>query len=274
MTDEMMRLSLYQRNPFRYSSRMRRVAFSCLVLLFCIGQSGCDHKQTVETPAEQPTHDATGYLIQPGEDFLVGGESHGWKHLFIQFDVNGNEARPFVLNIEDTTQPHDNWPPAPEPNKDRQSGSGDLMPPLEGPLRPFGSVSLNTDEVAMVAEVVQKYFAWSDTAVKENLNVEEKEMLSLTNQHFRITFSRPKELSNSFITFYMPDAPWLSVSSLPSICSITLDKLGVERLSSVITNLPSRRGKFIAFRDEQEKIVRLRSEAQQNEKARADELLH
>ncbi len=253
---------------------MRKAALFWLVLLFCIGQSGCDQKQTVETPVEQPTHDATGYLIQPEEGFLVGGERPGWKHLFIQFDVNGNETRPFILNVEDTTQPHDVWPPAPDPQKDKQSGSGDLMPPLEGPPRPFGSVSLNTNEVLMVAEVIQKYFAWSDTAVKENLNVDEKEMLNLTNQHLRITFSRPKESSNSFINFYMPDAPWLSVGSLPSICSITLDKMGVERLQSVITNLPDRRDKFITFRDEQEKIARQRREAQQNEKARTDELLH
>lgn len=258
----------------RYSPHMSKVALVCLVLQFCLTQSGCDRKPSLETPVGQPTHDAAGYLIQPEEGFLVGGKRPGWKHLFIQFDVNGNETRPFVLNIEDTMQPHDVWPPAPEPQKDKQSGSGDLMPPLEGPPRPFGSVSLNTNEVAMVAEVIQKYFVWSDTAGKENLNVEEKEMLSLTNQHLRITFSKPKESSNSFINFYMPNAPWLSVGSLPSICSITLDKMGVERLQLVITNLPDRRGKFISFRDEQEEIARQRREAQQNEKARADELLH
>ena len=260
--------------PLAYSSRMRKAAFFWLVLLFCISQPGCDQKQTVETPAEQPTHDATGYLIQPEDSFLVGGERSGWKHLFIQFDVNGNETRPFILNIEDTTQPHDVWPSALDPQKDKQSGSGDLMPPLEGPPRPFGSVSLNTNEVVMISEVIQKYFAWSDTVLKENLNVDEREMLSLTNQHLRITFSRPKESSNSFINFYIPDAPWLSVGSLPSICSITLDKMGVERLLSVMTNLPSRRGKFVAFRDEQDEITRQHREAQQNEKARADELLH
>jgi hypothetical protein len=258
----------------RNSPRMSKAALVCLVLLFCLTQSGCNRKPSLETPVEQPTHDATGYLIQPEEGFLVGGERPGWKHLFIQFDVNGNETGPFILNVEDATQPHDVWPPAPDPQKDKQSGSGDLMPPLEGPPRPFGSVSLNTNEVVMVTEVIQKYFAWSDTAGKENLNVDEKEMLSLTNQHLRITFSRPKESSNSFINFYMPDAPWLSVGSLPSICSITLDKMGVERLQSVIANLPDRRGKFIAFRDEQEEIARQRREAQQNEKARTDKLLH
>jgi|GEM_PF-1251208 hypothetical protein len=253
---------------------MDKAALTCLVLLFCLAQFGCNRKSSLETPVEQPTHDAAGYLIQPEENFLVGGERPGWKHLFIQFDVNGNETRPFILNVEDTMQPHDVWPPAPDPQKDKQSGSGDLMPPLEGLPRPLGSVALNTNEVVMVAEVIQKYFVWSDTAVKENLRVEEKEMLSLTNQHLRITFSRPKESSNSFITFYMPDAPWLSVSSLPSICSITLDKVGVDRLLTVITNLPNRREKFVAFRDEQDKITHKRLEAQQNEKARADELLH
>jgi hypothetical protein len=50
--------------------------------------------------------------------------------------------------------------------------------------------------------------------------------------------------------------------------------MGVERLLSVITNLQSRREKFVTFRDEQDKIVRQRLEAEQNEKARADALLH
>lgn len=260
--------------PLAYSSRMRKAALSWLVLLFCIGQSGCDQKQTVETPAEQPTHDATGYLIQPGEDFLVGGENPGWKHLFIQFNVNGNETRPFVLNIEDSIQPHDDWPPAPDPKKDRQSGSGDLMPPLEGPPRPFGWVSLNSEEVAMLAEAARKYSAWSETAAKENLSVEGKQMLSLTNQHFTITFSKPKESSNAFMNLYVPDFLLPQSSLPPPPFSITLDKVGVDRLLSVMTNLQSRREKFIAFRDEQEKIARQRREAQQNEKARADELLH
>jgi hypothetical protein len=253
---------------------MSKVALAYLVLLFCLGQFGCDRKPSLETPVEQPMHDATGYLIQPEEDFLVGGENPGWKHLFIQFDVNGNQTRPFVLNIEDTMQPHDDWPVAPDPKKDKQSGSGDLMPRLEGPPRPFGWVSLNSDEVAMLAEAARKYFAWSDTAAKENLNVEEKQILSLTNQHFTITFSRPKESANSFMNLYVPDFLLPQSSLPPPPFSITLDKVGVNRLLYVITNLPSRREKFITFRDEQEKIVRQRSEAQQNEKARADELLH
>ena len=257
-----------------YSYRMSNAALACLVLLSCLGLFGCDRKPSVETPVEQPTHDATGYLIQPKEDYLVGGESLGWKHLFIQFDVNGNETKPFVLNIENTSLPHDDWPAAPDPKKDTQSGSGDLMPPLEGPPRPFGWVPLNSDEVAMLAEAAQKYFAWSDTAAKENLNVEEKQMLNLTNQHFTITFSRPKESSNAVMDLYVPNS-LLSQSSLPlPPFSITLDKLGVNRLLSVITNLPSRRDKFIAFNAEQEKIVRQRSEAQQNDKVRADQLLH
>jgi hypothetical protein len=263
-----------QCDSFCHNPRMSKTALAYLVLLFCLGQSGCDQKQKIETPAEQPTHNAAGYLIQPEEDFLVGGENPGWKHLFIQFDVNGNETRPFVLNIEDTMQPHDDWPAAPDPKKDKQSGSGDLMPPLEGPPRPFGWVSLNSDEVAMLAEAARKYFTWSDTATKANLNVEEKQMLSLTNQHFKVTFNSSNESSNSFMNLYVPDF-LLPQSSLPRPpFSITLDKMGVTRLLSVITNLPIRRDKFIAFRDEQEKIVRQRSEAKQNEKARADELLH
>ena len=49
--------------------------------------------------------------------------------------------------------------------------------------------------------------------------------------------------------------------------------MGAERLLSVLTNLPNRRGKFIGFRDDQEKITQQRREAKQNEKARADKLL-
>ncbi len=171
-------------------------------------------------------------------------------------------------------QPNDDWPPAPDPKKDKQSGSGLMLRPLEGPPRPFGWVSLNSEEVAMLAEAAKKYSAWSDTAVKENLNVEEKQMLSLTNQHFTITFSRPTESSNSFMNLSVPDFLLPQSSLPPPPFSITLDKMGVERLLSVITNLPSRREKFVVFRDEQDKIVRQRRETQQNEKARADELLH
>src|ERR1700690_849666 len=98
----------------RNSLRMSKDALVCLVLLFCFTQSGCNRKPSLETPIEQPTHDAAGYLIQPEEGFLVGGERSGWKHLFIQFDVNGNETGPFILNVEDATQPHDVWPPAPD----------------------------------------------------------------------------------------------------------------------------------------------------------------
>ena len=254
---------------------MSNAALACLFLLFCLGQSGCDNKPAVETTAEQPTHDTAGYLIQPAEDFLVRGESPGWKNLFIQIEVDGNEARPFILEIADSSLPHDCWTPAPAPKKDKEFVSHDILPTVEDSSdRPLGSVSLNTDEITMVTNAIQKYYEWSGTAAKENLTVEEKQMLNLTNQHFIITFSRPKGSSNSFINFYMPNAPWLSVKSLPSISSITLDGVGVKRLSLVITNLPSRREKFVAFRDEQEKIIRLHNEAQQTDKARADELLH
>jgi len=252
---------------------MSNAALAFLMLLFCSGQSGCGQEQTAKTTAEQPTHDATGYLIQPSQDFLVRGERPAWKNLFIQFDVNGDETRPFILNIEDTVQLNDAWPPASDPKKINDPVRA-LRPPPEDPPRPFGWVSLNSEEVSMLAETARKYSAWSDTSAKENLNVEEKQMLRLTNQQFSITFSRPKELSNSFMNLYVPDK-LLAQSPLPPLpFSITLDKMGVERLLSVITNLPSRRDKFIAFRDEQEKIVRQRNEAQQNDKARADELLH
>jgi hypothetical protein len=120
----------------------------------------------------------------------------------------------------------------------------------------------------------RKYSAWSETAAKENLSVEGKQMLSLTNQHFTITFSKPKESSNAFMNLYVPDFLLPQSSLPPPPFSITLDKVGVDRLLSVITNLQSRREKFIAFRDEQDKIVRQRQDAEQNEKARADELLH
>jgi len=261
-------------NSFYFSRCMSNVALACLVLLFCLGQFGCDRKSSLETQVAQPSQNAIEHPNQPEEDFLVGGDNPGWKQLFIQFDVNGNETRPFVLNIEDTMQPNDDWPTAPDPKKDKQAGSGDLMPPLEGSPRPFGWVSLNSDEVAMLTEAARKYFTWSDTATKENLNVEEKQMLNLTNQHFRVTFNKSNESSNSFMNLYVPDF-LLPQSSLPSPpFSITLDKSGVTRLLTILTNLPSRRDKFVAFRDEQEKIVNQRSETQQNDKARADELLH
>ena len=97
---------------------------------------------------------------------------------------------------------------------------------------------------------------------------------STNRQSLSVTFSRPRESSNSYLNLSVPDS-LLPQSSLPMLpFSITLDKIGVNRLLSVITNLPSRREKFIAFRDEQEKIIRQRGEAQQNDKARADKLLH
>ena len=126
----------------------------------------------------------------------------------------------------------------------------------------------------MLAEVIKKYFAWSDTAAKEDLHVAGKQMLNLTNQHFAITFSKLGESSNSFLNFYVPFSSQLQGSLPPTSISVTLDKMGVDRLSSVITNLPSRREKFILFRDEQDKIARQRQEAEQTEKARADNLLH
>jgi hypothetical protein len=283
-----------QRNSSRHNSCMGKVALAYLVLLFCLGQSGCNQKQTIQTPSEQPTHNTAGYLIQPEEDFLVGGERPGWKNLLIQFDVNGNETKPFILNIEDTIHPHDDWPPAPDPKKDKQSGPGLLLRPLEGPPQPFGWFALNSDDIAMITEAARKYFLWSDTAAKEKLDVQEKNLVNIinqqvsviTNEHgdvllsstnkevLEITFSKPKESSNSFINLYVPDK-LLPQSSLPPLpFSITLDKMGVERLLSVIANLPSRREKFVTFRDEQDKIVRQRLEAEQNEKARADALLH
>jgi hypothetical protein len=77
---------------------MSKATLACLFSLFFLGQSGCDKKQKVEAPAEQPTHDAAGYLIQPEQDFLVGGQSPGWrKDFFIQIEVDGHETRPFIL---------------------------------------------------------------------------------------------------------------------------------------------------------------------------------
>ncbi len=255
---------------------MCKATLSFLVLLSCLGQSGCEQKQTVETSAKPPTHDSAGYLIQPHEDFLVGGQRPGWmKNFFIQIEVDGHDERPFVLTIGDTALSHDNWPLAPETKPNKQTSSGFFFSRIEPPTpRAIAGASLNSEELTMLAQAVQKYFVWSDTAAKENLNVESKELLSLTNWHLTVTFSRPKESSNSFINVEMLTEPWPPPGSLPSYCSIKLDKLGIDRLLSVISNLPIRREKFIAFRDEQNKISRQRREAEQNEKARADKLLH
>lgn len=254
---------------------MSKAALACLFLLFCLGQSGCD-RPSLAIPHDQPTHDANGYLIQPGNDFLVGGWGHVWKHLFIQISVDGSdETRPFILTVGNEILPHDNWPLAPEIKPSKQSDSGFFISKIEDPPpRALGGASLNSEELAMLAQAVRKYFVWSDTAAKESLNVEAKELLSLTNKELTITFSSPKETSKSFIE--------VSVSthneSFPFSCSITLDKMGVDRLLSVITNLPDRRTKFITFSDNQHKIAFQRREAQQKErareKARADELLH
>ena len=287
-----MRLFLYQRDPSRYNSRMRKAAFSCVVLLFCISQSGCGQEQTAKTPAEQPTHDAAGYLIQPDQEFLVGGEGR----LFIQFEVNGSESNAFILNIVGhEILPNDDWPLAPEnkPASQTVSDTGyDLFPRIDETPRPLEWFSLNSEDVSKLAEGVRKYFQWSDTALKENLTVDEKVLVSFTKQEIgytknfegeflqstngqtlRFSFSKPKDSSKSFINVFVSD-PLPHSATLPSFCTITLDKMGVERLLSVITNLPSRREKFVAFRDEQDKIVRQRNEAQQKDKARADELLH
>jgi hypothetical protein len=271
---------------------MSKVAFGCLVLLFCLAQFGCDQKQKIETPVEQPTHDAAGYLIQPEQEFLVGGEGR----LFIQFKVNGSESNPFILNIVGhEILPNDDWPLAPEnkPASQTVSDTGyDLFPRIDETLRPLEWFSLNSEDVSKLAEGVRKYFQWSDTALKENLTVDEKVLVSFTKQEIgytknfegrflqstngqtlRFSFSKPKDSSKSFINVFVSD-PLPHSATLPSFCSITLDKMGVERLLSVITNLPSRRGKFVVFRDEQDKIVRQRKEAEQNDKARADQLLH
>jgi hypothetical protein len=272
---------------------MSKSALVCLVLLFCLGQSGCDRKPSFQIPVEQPTHDAAGYLIQPEQGFLVGGESRGWKHLFIQFEVSGQEANPFILSIGNETLPNDNWPLAPENTPIKQAGSGFMFSKVEETPRPLEWFSLNSEDIAKLAEGVQKYFQWSDTAAKENLNVAEKVLVSFAKQEvdnitnaqgeiligstnrqvLRVSFSKPKESSKSFVDVFISE-PVPYTASLPSFCSITLDKMGVERLLSVITNLSSRREKFVAFRDEQEKITRQRREAQQSDKARADELLH
>jgi len=272
---------------------MSNAALSFLVLLFCLGQFGCDQKQSAQTPTEQPTHDAAGYLIQPEQEFLVGGESRGWKHLFIQFDVNGPESNPFILNVGNEILPHDNWPKAPENKPESQTGSGFLFSHTEETPRPLEWFSLNSEDVDKLAEGVRKFFQWSDTAAKENLNVAGKVLVTLNKQEIdnitnlqgdilvgstngqalQVSFSKPKESSKSFIDVFVSE-PLPYSTSLPSFCTITLDKVGVERLLTVITNLPSRRDKFIVFRNEQEQIVRQRNEARQNDKTRADALLH
>ncbi len=269
-----------------------KAALACFVLLFCFGQSGCDRKSSFETQVEQPTHDAAGYLIQPQQGFLVGGESRVWKHLFIQFEVSGQETNPFILSIGNEMLPNDNWPLAPENKPDKQTGSGFMFSNIEETLRPLEWFSLSSEDVAKLAEGVQKYFQWSDTAAKENLNVAGKVLVSFTKQEvdnitnaqgkilvgstnrqvLHVSFNKPKESSKSFVDVSI-SKPRPYPDSVPSFWSITLDKMGVERLLSVITNLPSRREKFVTFRAEQEKIARQHREAQQNEKARADELL-
>lgn len=276
---------------------MRRTTLFCSVLIICLAQSGCDREPSLGTPYNQPTHDANGYRIQPGNDFLVEGWGHVWKQLFIQIEVDGDETMPFILTVGRETLPHDNWPLAPKikPDQPSYSGSGfsftSIKPPK--PPHPLEWFSLNSEDVAKLAEGIQKYSQWSDTAAKENLNVVGKVLVSFTKQEvnnitnaqgeilvgstnrqeLHVSFNKLKESSNSFFEVSI-SKPRPYPDSLLSSLSVTLDKIGVERLLSVITNLPSRREKFVAFRDEQEKITRQRREAQQNEKARADELLH
>lgn len=276
-------------NSHCYTFRMSNVALALLMFLFCSAQSG---RAQTETTAEQPTHDAAGYLIQPEQEFLVGGESR----LFIQFEVNGSESNPFILNVVGNEfLPNDDWPLAPENRPANQTGSDtghDLFPRVEETPRPLEWFSLNSEDVSKLAEGVRKYFQWSDTAVKDNLIVDEKVLVkfkkqeigyttnldggflqSTNGQTLQLSFSKPKDSSKSFINIFVSE-PLPHSTSLPTFCTVTLDKMGAERLLSVITNLPSRREKFITFRDEQDKIVLQRKEAEQNEKARADQLLH
>jgi hypothetical protein len=268
---------------------MSNVALAFLMFLFCSGQSGCGQ---TETTAKQSTHDAAGYLIQPDQEFLVGGEGH----LFIQFEVNGSESNAFILNlVGNEILPNDDWPLAPEnkPTSQTVSDTGyNLLPRVDETPRPLEWFSLNSEDVSKLAEGVRKYFQWSDTAVKENLTVDEKVLVSFTKQEIgytknlegnflqstngqtlRFSFSKPKDSSKSFINIFVSE-PLPYSTSQPTFCTITLDKVGIERLLTVITNLPSRREKFITFRDEQDKIARQRKEAEQNDKARADQLLH
>ena len=188
---------------------------------------------------------------------------------FLQFQVDGREANPFILCLSSDTLPHDNWP-SERPSPGSSSASFLFLKTQDAP-RPYASALFSTNEISTFEAALKKSFEWHELAVKENLIVADKQLFSLTNRQFAVSFQKPGDTTNYSLTMSFRDTSPRTID--PTWFSLSLDQKGVEKFLAVVTNLSSRRSNYLAFRLSDARQEQERREKEAREKARADEVL-
>lgn len=242
------------------------------VLLFALVVPGCEKKHALTAPdydsALTLSYDAKGFLRQHWLAHIVSG-TFGYDRFksvaFLQFQVDGSDANPFILCLSTEALPHDKWGIE---NQETGSSVGLFGPPRDTP-HPFARTHFSATELADFQVALEKSIEWHKLAVKEQLAVENRRILSLTNRQFAISFQKPDNSTNFFVTMLLPNL--LPIES--KLSEIALDQRGIEKLLGVVTNLPSRRSNYVAFRLTEIQQEQERREKAAKDKARADEIL-
>lgn len=235
---------------------------SCLIALI-----GCDQQSSRVSSTPLATEDAQGFLIQPDSNLAVAGiyldarDTRFPPRLFLQFSVDGSENSPFLLWRRRSIYSQDAWPTLKPPDEGRPVRRYDFpaIEPNTGGLDPReeGSVSLNSEQLATLENALRKSYEWGKLATAENLYVEFKPLVSDTNKRPLLYFSKRTNSPNFFV--------WCH--------GLEIDKRGVDRLLSMISELPSRRQKFLTYWEAEQRADTERRDLKDKEKQRVDQLL-
>jgi hypothetical protein len=186
---------------------------------------------------------------------------------FLQFQVDGSDANPFVLCLGSEALPHDRWQSAREKNNSSRDGFGF---PRDEP-EPIACASFSTNEIVEFQAALAKSIEWHWLAVRENLGEVNKRLLSLTNRQFAVSFEKPQESTNFFVSVLLPELR--PIGPNPNWSDITLDQRGVEKLADLVAGLHVRRSNYNAFKLIEAQQEQERRAKQAKDKARADEIL-
>jgi DNA primase len=132
---------------------------------------------------------------------------------------------------------------------------------------------MKPENIVAIEDAIKKSSDWAQVAIKENIDVQSKRLLEFTNEQVFVDFKRLKDSTNFFLTISVRESKAVSMNSFPMLWSAILDERGAERMLSVLTNLTSRRRRYLAFREEDARTEAQRREAEAKEKTRADTLL-
>lgn len=253
---------------------MRPAHATHIALLLAFADAGCEKKQVVTASDDDSplrlSYDSEGYLRQFPAPHIVRGTT-GYDRFkrvaFVQFQVDGSEANPFVLCLSSDALPHDRWKTAREKANPARDSFGF---PNDEP-EPFARSSFSTREIVEFQAALEKSIEWHKLAVREKLAGVNKRLLSLTNRQFAASFEKPEDSTNFFVTMVLPELR--PIGPNPSWSELTLDQRGVEKLAKLVADLAVRRSNYVTFRSIEAQQERERHKKESKDRARADEIL-